>query len=193
MAEEGEGQQGDGGDEGQEGDGGKPPTDWKAEARKWERRAKANDETAKLNAGAATRLAEIEAQNQTATERAEAAAKDAEARARAAVQRIAAAEVRAALTGVVPDPAAVAEDLDLSKFVTADGDVDSDKVGALKAKYEALAPAAGPRAPRSNPAQGAGGTQPTLGQLIADAEKARNPRESIRLKSAQLRQMQNRG
>ena len=196
MAEEGEGQQGGAGS-GQEGDGGKPDaTDWKKEARKWEQRAKANDETARTNAAAAVKLAELEAANQTAAERAEAAAKDAEARARAAVQRVASAEVRAALTGVVPDPAAVAEDLDLSKFTTADGDVDTDKVAALRQKYAALAPS-GPRAPAPNPAQGNAQPPKTLAEMVAEAEAAasgskKDTRQLIRLKSAQLLDMRNR-
>ena len=190
MAEEGEGQQDQG--DSQEGEGGKPETDWKAEARKWERRAKANEATAATNAAAATKLAEIEAANQTAAERAEAAAKAAEDRAQSAVLRIASAEARAALTGIVPDPAAVVEDLNLSRYVNADGEVDTDAIAALRAKYAALAPAAGPRAPGFNPAQGANASGPSLNDLIRDAEQKRNPRESIRLKSAQLRELQNR-
>jgi hypothetical protein len=170
-------------------------TDWKAEARKHEDRAKAWKAKADAGAEAAKKLADIEAANQTAQEKAEARAAAAEKaaveREHAAQQRIASAEVRAALTGVVPDPAAVVEDLDLSKFLTETGEIDTDKVTALKAKYEALAPAQGPRAPARNPAQGSGGKQPTLGDLIRDAEAKRDPRESIRLKSAQLRGIQN--
>lgn len=135
---------------------------------------------------------EIEAANQTAQEKAEAAARQAEERAAAAVRRIASAEIRAALTGVVPDPAAVAEDLDLSRFIDAEsGDVRPEAVEALKAKYAALAPPSGPRAPAPNPAQGAGGQAKTLAEIIAEAEKAstgsrQDTRAIMRLKSQQL-------
>src|ERR1700749_1507509 len=91
------------------------------------------------NAAAAKKLAEIEGANQTAQERAEAAAKAAEDRAHTATLRIASAEVRAALTGIVPDPAAIAEDLKLAKYLTDDGEVDAEKVAALRAKYQGLA------------------------------------------------------
>lgn len=191
MAEEGQEQEQE---QQPDGDGAKPEsTDWKKEARKWEQRAKANETKASENASAAARLAEIEAANQTAAERAEARAKAAEDRAAALVTSVAAARIEAALTGVVPEPGEIVGDLDLSKFLGAGGEVDTEKVTALKAKYAALAPPPGPRVPAPNPAQGASAAGPTLGDLIRDAEGKRNPRESIRLKSAQLRQMQNRG
>lgn len=139
-------------------------TDWKAEARKWEQRAKDNT-------SAARELATIKAAQQTAEERAQAAATAAEQRAAAAVQRVASAEIRAALTGVVPDPGAVVEDLNLARFIGDDGEVKADAVTALRTKYAALAPA-GPRAPAPNPAQGSGGTPKTVAEIIADAEKA---------------------
>ncbi|HEX4018187.1 MAG TPA: hypothetical protein VHX15_15740 [Frankiaceae bacterium] len=159
-------------------------TDWKAQARKWEARAAENKAAAK-------KLAEIEAANQSAQERAETAAKAAEDRAQAATLRIASAEVRAALTGIVPDPAAIVEDLNLAKYLTEDGEVDADKVAALQAKYQALAPA-GSRAPRPNPAQGGSG-QPakTLTELVADLERkpgktAAEMRELMRMKARQM-------
>lgn len=168
-----------------QGDGGqpKPDTDWRAEARKWEQRAKAN-------ASAAKELDGIKAAQQSAEERAEAAARAAEDRAAAALHRVASAEIRAALTGVVPDPAAVVEDLNLARFVTDDGDVNAEAVEALRAKYSALAPPPGPRAPAPNPAQGSGGQQKTLAELIRDAEanQDRTPaamRELMALKSRQ--------
>lgn len=158
--------------------GAKPEIDWKAKARMWEDRAK-------TNSAAAKKLADLEAASQTETERAQAAAKAAEDRAQAAVLRIASAEVRAALTGIVPDPAAVAEDLNLAKFLTDDGEVDAEKVAALRTKYQALAPS-GPRAPLPNPAQGNGSANRSLGELVADAEKSGDPRRSIKHKSRQL-------
>lgn len=84
---------------------------------------------------------------------------EAEARGRTAAttevaQRLAAAEIKAALTGVVPDPAAIVEDLNLGKYITADGDVDADAVKALRTKYEALAPKT---PPKPDPGPGDGG------------------------------------
>jgi len=70
-------------------------------------------------------------------------------------QRLAAAEIRAALTGVVPDPAAVVEDLNLARYVTESGDIDTDAVAKLRTKYEAFAkpnsPGPGDGGPRGGP------------------------------------------
>lgn len=171
-------------------------TDWKAEAERWKRESRKHEGRAKENAGAAKRLAEIEAANQTAQERAEAAARAAEERAAAATVRIASAEIRAALAGVVPDPAAVVEDLNVARFLTDDGEVDAEKVSALRAKYAALAPS-GPRAPLPNPAQGSSQPARSLTEIIADAEKnvtdRASARTSIGLKSRQLLQQRNQG
>lgn len=153
--------------------------DWKAKAREWEKRAKSN-------AKAAERLAEIEASQQTAEERANEAAKRAEERAKDAVNRVARAELKAALTGVVDSPESVIRRLDVSQFISDDGDVDSDEVNALREEYAAFAPK-GPRAPAPNPAQGASGQgQKTVQERIASAEKDGNWKEASRLKAAML-------
>lgn len=126
------GDAGDGsGDAGSGDQGGKEP-DWKAEARKWETRAKENKT-------AAEELDKLRKASQSEQEKAIEAAKD-EGRKSATAevgQKLAAAEIKAALTGVVKNPAGIVEDLNLTKYVTADGDVDEDAVKALKAKYEA--------------------------------------------------------
>lgn len=104
--------------------------DWKAMARKHERDAKK----------AARELEQVRKANQSDQERAIEAAKD-EGRQSALVesgQRLAAAEIRAALAGVVPDPKAIVEDLNLAKYVGDDGEVDEDAVKALREKYAAL-------------------------------------------------------
>lgn len=154
---------------------GEPEIDWKAKAREWEKRAKANQAEAKKNADAAKRIAEIEEAQKTAEQKAQDAAKAAEARAQAANQRVAKAEVKAALTGIVDDPESIIEDLNLSRYLTDDGDVDDDAVAALKTKYEALRPPS-KRAPNPNPAQGANGgkehekplTEADLKQMTTD-------------------------
>lgn len=95
---------------------------------------------AKEGATALTELQELKDRDKTETERAIEAAK-AEGRQSALTesgQRLAAAEIKAALAGVVPDPKAIVEDLNLSKYVTDDGDVDEAAVTALRDKYAAL-------------------------------------------------------
>jgi hypothetical protein len=165
--------------------GAKPEPDWKAQARKWEERAKAN-------AGAAKKLADIEAASMTAQEQAEARAAAAEAKAAAAVESIATAKLEAALTGLVPDPVDVVGDLNVKKFLGEDGQVDPEKVAALRARYQALAPQ-GPRAPAVNPAQGNGQPAKSMAEIIADAEKTGNTKQSLRLKSQQLVQLRKQG
>jgi hypothetical protein len=103
------------------------------------------------------RLAEA---SKTAEERAQEAQRAAEERATAALTRIARAEVKAALAGLVDDPDAIAEDLNLSRFVTDAGDIDEQAIAALKTKYAAFS---GRRAPRPDHSQasGANGATPT--------------------------------
>jgi hypothetical protein len=154
-------------------------TDWKALAQKWEKRSKAN-------ATKAAQFDELTESQKTAEQK----AADAAQRADRLAQQYVRAEVKSALAGVVPDPAAVVDDLNLSKFVTEDGDVDIEKVSALRAKYEALAPA-GSRAPRPNPAQGSVQPARTLAEMVAEAERTgdgsrKSTQERLRLKSAQL-------
>jgi len=71
-------------------------TDWKAEARKWEDRAKANLATAKANEDAARRLAEIEESSKTEAQKALDRAEAAEKRAAEMELRSVRAEVAAA-------------------------------------------------------------------------------------------------
>jgi hypothetical protein len=99
----------------------------------------------------AARLDAVEAEKlsaeQKATARAEAAEKAAAETARKSAERIATAELRAALVGLVDNPADVIEDLNLAKFIGEDGEVDADAVSKVQAKYAAIAakkPAAPP-------------------------------------------------
>jgi len=141
-----------------------PEPDWKAQARKWEARAKEN-------ATAAKRLAEIEAANQTAQEKAEAAARQAEERATVALHRAASSDIRAALTEAgIPNAASITEDLNISRFVADDGEINGDAVSALVEKWKPFIPPPGPRAPAPNPAQGGGGTPMTLNEIIIGLE-----------------------
>lgn len=95
----------------------------------------------------------LAAASKTAEERALEAQQAAEQRATAATTRVVRAEVKAALTGVVDDPNALIEDLNLAKFVDSDGEVDENAIAALKVKYSSLG---GRRAPRPDPSQASG-------------------------------------
>lgn len=128
-----------------------PETDWKAEAEKWKSHARKHEQLWK--------------EKQSDTEK---AVKEAEARGRADAtktyaEKIAAAELKAALTGVVPDPSAVVEDINLARYVTDTGDVNTEAIAAAREKFAAiLGSPPQPQAPTLH--QGRQG-QPTPGQL----------------------------
>lgn len=120
----------------------------------WKAQARENEKRAKSNASAAQELEKLKASMMSETEKAVA---EAEARGRASAvsevgQRVAAAEIKAALTGIVPDPGDIVEDLNLARYVTDSGEVDTKAVAALKKKYEGLkTPAA--MDPKGRPAE----------------------------------------
>jgi hypothetical protein len=128
---------------------------------------------------------EIEAASQTEYEKQAEALQAAETRWQQARERIVTAELRAALTGVVPDPSAVIEDLNVSRFVGEDGEVNTEAVNALRAKYAALLPAS-TTSPRMapNPAQGTSAQPPlSLGEQIAKATADGDIKAAMRLKA----------
>lgn len=101
--------------------------DWKAEARKWEDRAKANKKAAD----------DLEKQRKAAMTEAERAVAEAEERGRKAAtsdfgSRLAKSEFVAAAARRNPsfDAAAVLEDLNLARFVTDDGEPDAKAIEA---------------------------------------------------------------
>lgn len=106
-----------------------------AASRRWEERAKANQE--QLEALKKSQMSDTE----KAIEEAKAAGR-AEAHGEVG-QRLAAAEIKAALAGVVEDPASIVEDLNLAKYVTDKGDVDTEAVKALAEKFQKLSPGKG--------------------------------------------------
>jgi len=121
-----------------------------AETERWKRQARENEKRAKENAAAAKRVEELERQSMTDTEKAvETARAEATAEtARRYGERLAAADIRVALTGLVDDPNVVIEDLNLARFIAADGEPDSKAITELRKKYERLIPAKGvPRVP----------------------------------------------
>jgi len=128
-----------------------------------------------------TEWRKLEEASKTELEKAQEAARLADERASKAVESIAAAEIKAALTGIVDDPAAIIEDLNVSKF-TKDGAVDTEAITALRGKYAAMLPEA---RVQPNSAQGLTGGSPPPSSLdvqIAEAEKNRDFQKAIALK-----------
>lgn len=152
-----------------------PPqeTDWQAEARKWKDLSRKHEGRAKDNANAQSELDRIKASQLSETEK---AVKEAEDRGRAGAaleygQRVAAAEVKAALTGLIDDPARVVSELNLAKYVTDTGEVDSAAIDSLKETFAGFAQAR-PTSPDLK--QGRQGEQ-MPGQLtLADVKSLRN-------------------
>lgn len=156
-------------------------TDWKAAAKRWEQRSK-------VNKAKADQFDQLTASQQTAEEKAAAAVERAT---RLGAQYVS-AELKAALTGIVPDPAALVGTLNHALYVTADGEIDADKVSALQETYRALAGPPGSRAPRPNPAQGSGQPAKTLIELVADLERKPGKsqaemRQLMKLKAQQMK------
>ena len=160
------------------------PTSSEDEATKWKALARKHEKQAKTTAAELERLRR---EQMTEADQAQATARDAgftEGIA-AGAQKVAAAEIKAALTGVVPNPGSIVEDLTLTKFLTDDYEVDADKVASLVEKYRGLVPANAetatppPPAPHLRPAAPPTGTGG--GQSLEDRARARfermNPRK----------------
>lgn len=136
-------------------------TDWKAEARKWEQRAKENKAAA----------AELEKQRKASMTEAEKAVAEAEERGRTAAtqafgQRLAKSEIRAVATEAGAELAGVFDYLDLNRFVGEDGEPDSK---AIKSFVDAL-----PKKDAQPPSFDGGGrataaAAPGMSQLIRKA------------------------
>lgn len=154
-------------------------TDWKAEARKWEQRAKANVDKAK-------KLDELEAANQSELEKEQKAREAAEQRVQAATVRAVRAEVKALAADTFKDPEDAVLNLgDLARFVGDDGEIDEkaiakDLADILKRKDHLAKPEPAPEpAPASRPGTparptetlrpGAAPTAPERPKTLADA------------------------
>lgn len=96
---------------------------------------------------------------------------DAKAQTRAEVlaesgSRLAKAELRAALTGVVEDPAAVIDDLNLAKFVGDDGEPNAEAINDLKVKWLKLVPnSSTPKVPTGKRGDGKAITEDQLSRM----------------------------
>lgn len=156
--------------------------DWAAEAEKWKALARKHEQAAKSNSTAAAELEKLRTASLSEQEKAVA---EAESRGRQAAvaevaQKLAAAEIRAALTGVVPDPAAIVEDLNLGRYVQ-DGEVNTEAVEALKAKFAALAPAPAQNADLKQGVRGNGQNGPA--QLTRADLAAMTPEQIVKAKA----------
>lgn len=138
---------GDGGDDSGQGKGSKggegegDTTDWKAEAEKWKAQSRKHEDRAKANAAAAKERDELKKQTMGEQEK---AIEEAKTAVRNEVlgtvgAKLVDAEIRAVSAGRLSDTqrASLLEGLERSKFLTDDGDVDTDKVSAL---IDGLAP-----------------------------------------------------
>lgn len=135
-----------------------------------------------------TKLADLERERMSDADKAIAEAKDSTRTEVTAAfgQKLAAAEIKAALTGVVETPTDVIDDLNLTKFVTDAGDVDTEAVTKLRERWVGIVGSdkrfqgGGDGGPRPN------GEPATVAEQIAEAEKAGDIQTAMRLKAQQL-------
>lgn len=113
---------------------------------------------------------EYERASQTDLERVAAEAREAGAREvrDRYTHKIAAAEIKAALTGVVEDPEAIVEDLNLDKFLV-DDEVDRDAVDRLKTKLASVNSASVNSASTVSAVVGHAKTKKTAGHSAKDS------------------------
>lgn len=144
---------------------------WKALARKHEKAAKAMS----------AKLADAEKAAMSDAEKAVANARDegrSEAR-REVGAKLAQARIEAALAKIVDNPSEIAEDLNLAAYVTDDGEVDVDKVAALKAKWVGLLQPGRPTGDADGGPRG--DTKP--GQLSREDIKSMTPQQITKAKA----------
>lgn len=158
----GDGGQGAGSGQGVAGGDG---TDWKAEARKWETRAKENK-------GAAAELEQLRAAQMTEQEKAVKAAEKAGRTAAhsEAAPLIAQAKLEAATALAGVDLGEIAEFIDVRKFIDEDGAVDDKAIKAAVTKFAKLAPKGGAGRSGGDFGGGSGDQAASLDKQIADAE-----------------------
>lgn len=108
--------------------------------------------------------------SKTAEERAQEAASASEQRAATALQRVARAEVKAALAAAgMDDPDSIIEDLNFSKFIDDDGEIDDGAIKALQARFARYSTSAtASRAPRPDASQASGGNGRTAASPAAE-------------------------
>lgn len=157
--------------------------DWKAMARKHEAEAKRlRKQWTDVQPALSEHQQLLDAQR-TAEERLTEEVKRATDRANSLLERTVSAEARAALAGI-PGADTLVEELNLSRFISADGEIDSDAIAGLRTKFAAIAPQ-GARAMQPNPAQGAQPAQIDPAQIAAERLAAGDVKGSIAIKAQQ--------
>lgn len=162
--------------------GATPEADLAAEVDKWKSLARKHEGKWKE---AQKDSAELQQLKQSQMSDMEKAIAEAETRARTEAfkqygTQIAAAKLEAALTGVIPDPAAIVSTLDLGRFVTDTGDVNQEAVTAIKEQFAALAPSTSP-----DLKQGRQG-QPSPGQIPRSQLASMSPDQIVEARKAGL-------
>lgn len=157
-----------------------PETDWKAEARKWEKRAKENNT-------AVTELEQLKAAQMTEQERAVA---EAESRGRTAAasdygRQLAAARFEAAAATAGVQLGDAADLIDVGRFVGDDGQVDTEAIQTAVTRLAAIAPK-GPGRSGADLSGGHGHQPPSVDQQIAEAQANGQWREVLRLQNSKL-------
>ncbi|MFF3497385.1 hypothetical protein ACFYWS_39340 [Streptomyces sp. NPDC002795] len=162
--------QGSGASGSESGDG----TDWKSEARKWEKRAKDNN----------TELETLRTQNMSEQEKAVA---EAEKKGRTAAAadygtKLANAEFRAAVAAAGIDLGEAADLIDVNRFVGDDGEVNVQAIKSAVTKLSKLAPRGPGRSGTDMGSGGSGDQAASLDKQIEEASKRRDFATVIRLK-----------
>jgi hypothetical protein len=162
--------------------------DYKALYGQAQAKLKTAEQTARTHRDKARKLDEIEAEQQTETEKAAARAEAAEKQVAELRHRAIDAEIRAAATGWASPADAPLYLPERDKYAREDGQIDTAAItadlSAVLAGRPHLARVDGPRRPAPDPSQGARpGAVSTLDTQIAAAEKSGDWRESIRLKA----------
>lgn len=130
---------------------------YKAMARKWEDRSKSNSDAARQAEALKAELDQFRQASMSEQEKLLAkAAKEAEAKGRADAlgavgQRLVRAEFRALAAGAIPDLDATLDDLNLAKFIGADGEPDTKAIEAAVRRLTPPPPPSAPEAPTTAP------------------------------------------
>lgn len=169
-----------------------PPkeTDWKAEARKWEQRAKENKKQLDEAAPKLKAFGELEEANKTDLTKAQEKAQQYEDRMVEVLSTAVRAEIRARATGFI-DPDVPFAYLDVSEFLDDKGEIDTKKIDAelasLLTSRPALAKPVGRGVPAHNPALGSSGAgEPDLDAQKAKAIKDGDWRTAMRIENQKL-------
>ncbi|GLZ62869.1 hypothetical protein [Micromonospora sp. NBRC 107095] len=149
--------------------------DWQAEAEKWKTQSRKQEERAKANSAAARELEQLRASQMSEAEK---IAAEAEQRGRSAAlaevgQRLVRAEFAARSGGRIG--AEVLDDLNLAKFLTEDGDVDTTAIDKAVARLAPAPPEEPTRKPGPRPdlSQGSSSTTALNGDPLLDDLKSK--------------------